>query len=86
MRRSRGESVNLQGIQDGTYYLYFSTGSGWNGEHFTVDDRNKRFDDAFPYETRATTYTGWSVTLHGVVGGTASASNVDPSQFPGMGQ
>jgi hypothetical protein len=79
------ESFTFSGISDGVYYLYFSSGSEWNGDRFTVNASYKRFDDAFPFETTASASTGWSVTLHGVVGGTASASNVNPADFPGMG-
>jgi hypothetical protein len=79
------DSFTMQGIRDGTYYLYFSTGEEWNGREFTVDPSRQRFEDAFEFTTGATTYTTWSITLHGVAGGTASAENVSESEFPDIG-
>ena len=80
-----GDSFTLKGIPDGTYYLYFSTGEEWNGKAFTITPSHQKFEDAFIFTTGATTYTIWSVTLHGVVGGTASTEDVDESEFPGIG-
>lgn len=79
------DSFVMQGIRDGNYYLYFSTGSEWNGREFTVDASRQKFEDAFQFTTGATTYTTWSITLHGVVGGTTSAENVSESEFPDIG-
>jgi hypothetical protein len=82
-----GETVRMTGIADGTYVLFFSKGQDWNGNagRFMRNVRYQRFEDAFPYSTTATTYTIWSVTLHGVVGGSASTESVDPDQFPDLG-
>jgi hypothetical protein len=80
-----GDSFTMTGIRDGIYYLYFSTGTDWNGKAFTNNSIHKKFDDSFEFTTGPTTYTTWSVTLQGVVGGTASASNVDASTFPSIG-
>jgi hypothetical protein len=78
------ESFKLRGIRDGTYFLYFSTGEGWNGKVFTLSPSHKKFEDSFPFTTGTTTYTTWSVTLQGVVGGTAAADDVNPSAFPSI--
>lgn len=72
----------MKGIRDGTCYLYFSTGAEWNGKAFTTTPSHQKFEDAFEFTTGATTYSTWSVTLHGVVGGTAAAEDVDESEFP----
>lgn len=80
-----GESVNLVGIRDGVYTLFFTTGSDWDGDRFTLDARYQRFEDLFEFTTSATAYTTWSVTLHGVVGGTASTEGVDQDEFPNLG-
>jgi hypothetical protein len=80
------ESYTMRGLHDGTYYLYFTKGSNWNGNKFTADASYRRFDDPLPFTTTSTTYSIWRVTLHGVAGGTASARNVDEDAFPGVGQ
>jgi hypothetical protein len=79
------DSLAMRSIPDGIYHLYFTTGSEWNGEEFTSGASYQRFEDAFPFATTSTTYTTWSVTLHGVAGGTASAEAVDESAFPDIG-
>ncbi|KPL76924.1 hypothetical protein ADN00_10020 [Ornatilinea apprima] len=81
-----GEKFTLQGIQDGTYALYFSTGSDWNGKEFMTDPRRQRFTDAFEFSTSASAYTIWDVTLHTVTGGTASAQDVGEGDFPAIGE
>ena len=80
-----GDSFMMKDIRDGTYFLYFSTGDEWNGEAFTTTPSHKKFEDTFEFTTGPTTYTTWSVTLQGVVGGTASTEDVDESEFPGIG-
>jgi len=77
-----GEAYTMKGIRDGTYRLYFSTGSEWNGKQFTSNPSYKRFEDAFTFRTTSKTYTEWSATLHPVAGGTASVEEVDPDEFP----
>jgi hypothetical protein len=37
------------------------------------------------FTTTATAYSIWNVTLHGVAGGTASAADVPPDEFPDVG-
>jgi hypothetical protein len=80
-----GDSFTMRGIQDGVYFLYFSTGTDWNGKTFATSPTYKKFEDPFPFETKATTYTSWRVTLQGVVGGNAAAENVNPNAFPQIG-
>lgn len=80
-----GDSFTLTGIRDGIYDLYFSTGSQWNGEEFTRSASYQRFEEPFDFTTGATTYTTWSVTLHSVSGGTASAEDLSEGEFPDLG-
>ena len=82
-----GDSYAFTGIPDGTYTLFFSTGEQWNGNagRFTAAARYRRFDDPLAFTTTATTYSIWNVTLHGVAGGTASAADVPPDEFPDVG-
>jgi hypothetical protein len=79
-----GDTFTLNAIKDGTYYLYFSTGSDWNGKVFVTSPSHKKFQDAFKFTSTASTYTTWSVTLHGVVGGNAAAEDVPPNLFPSL--
>lgn len=76
------DNFTLKGIRDGTYYLYFTSGFEWNGEEFTKSPSYQRFEEASTFTTTATTYTTWSVTLHAVVGGNASAEPVNEAVFP----
>jgi hypothetical protein len=79
------DSFTLRGVRDGTYHLFFASGSGWNGEQFTEDVSHQRFDDPFDFSTTSTQYTIWSITLQPVVGGTGTTGSVDPGDFPGVG-
>lgn len=78
------ESYNLAGIPDGAYWLYFCKGEGWDAaaKKFTRNETCQRFEDPLGFQTTATQYTGYEVTLYGVAGGTASTEQVDPSQVP----
>jgi len=77
-----GESFRMTGIQDGTYYLYFSTGDQWDGEarKFSGNVSHQRFDQSFLFRN----YSTWNVTLHAVSNGNATTQPVDPSQFPSL--
>lgn len=76
------DSFRLEGIGNGVYKLYFSTGAAdsWDGDErkFTRGVRLQKFDDTFEFGR----YASWRVTLHGVVNGNASASGVPPGSFP----
>lgn len=80
-----GDSVDITGIPDGTYYLFFSAGTEWDGNRFTEGASYQRFDETFAYSTTTLGYSTWSVTLHPVSGGNASTESVDPEQFPNLG-
>ncbi len=78
------ESFNMTGIHDGTYLLFYSKGDAFSEEtyRFTQNATYQRMDTAIPFETTATQYTIWEVTLYGVAGGTVGSERVDPEDFP----
>jgi hypothetical protein len=80
-----GETFTMKNISDGTYYVYFSTGSEWNSKVFLTSPSHQRFEDPVGFTTSSTTYTTWNITMHSVVGGTASTENVSENEFPDIG-
>jgi len=80
------DSFTLTSIPDGTYELYFTLGEDWDSTEakFTRRRNLSRFDDPFPFQTTATTYSTWSVTLHPVAGGTAGTESVPEGEFPDL--
>jgi hypothetical protein len=81
-----GEAFTVNNIKDGTYTIYFSTGSDWNGKEFVASPRYQRFDEPLPFKTTSSTYSTWNVTLHPVAGGTATSENVSAGEFPDIGE
>jgi hypothetical protein len=77
-----GEDFKLEGIGDGTYVIFFTTGSDWDGDRFTKQPQYSRFQDSFDFKTNSTTYTTWRITLHPVGAGGGRVENVTPGQFP----
>lgn len=73
----------MKNISDGTYWLAFAQGMDWNTTtlKFNRNAQASVFDETFDFETTATRFTSWEVTLNPVVGGTAQSSDVDQSQF-----
>jgi len=80
------DSYVMTGIPDGSYELYFTVGEDWDVQQatFTRQKRFSRFDDPLAFATTETTYSAWSVTLHSVAGGTASAETVPEEAFPDL--
>jgi len=78
------ESFNMTGIPDGVYRLYFSKGEGLSEAtlRFTRNATYRRLDATLEFTTSASQYTGWEVTLYGVVGGNVGSQTVNPAQFP----
>jgi hypothetical protein len=76
-------TYTMENIEDGTYWLAFAQGTDWNAstQKFNRNAHASAFDETFEFETTATQSAGWEVTLNEVTGGTASASDVDLSQF-----
>jgi hypothetical protein len=79
-----GGSTTINGIRDGTYKIFMTSGSDWDSaaKVFTRDCDYQQFDDTFPYTT-SSTYTIWTIKLKKVEGGNASTSDVDPGSIPG---
>jgi hypothetical protein len=80
------DSHVITGVPDGSYELYFTVGEDWDAQQatFTRKRRLSRFDDPLTFTTTETTYSGWSVTLHPVTGGTATTETVPEDQFPDL--
>lgn len=76
-------TYTMENINDGTYWLAFAQGTDWSTttEKFNRNAHASAFDETFEFETTATQSAGWEVTLNEIAGGTASASDVDLSQF-----
>jgi hypothetical protein len=81
-----GESFTLNHIRDGSFEVYFATGSFWDGDSFTQTSSRRKFDEQLSFTSGGGSYTTWSVTLHAVAGGQASAGRVGEDAFPDTGQ
>lgn len=81
-------TAKVRSISDGTYRMYFTTGSDWDSgsRSFTRDCSFSKFDDTAKYRTTRTSsaiyYSTFRITLQPVIGGNASTSSVDPNSFP----
>jgi hypothetical protein len=84
----KNKSYQINGVRDGTYRIYFTTGDDWDGSArtFTRNCDFSRFEDPVRFQTF---YTGgsiqwqnWSLTLHPVLGGNARTRSVRPGDFP----
>ena len=76
-------TYSMLNISDGTYWLAFAQGTDWDAtaQKFNRNAHVSAFDETLELETTEKGRAGWEVTLNAVAGGTASASDVDPSQF-----
>jgi len=76
-------NYTIKYISDGTYWLAFTQGTNWdsNTKKFTRNNSFSSFQDTFDFETTATQYTTYSITLNPVVGGTARTDTVNGDQF-----
>ncbi|MFC1415931.1 hypothetical protein [Streptacidiphilus cavernicola] len=78
----------VKGVRDGSYTVYFATGTDWDAKHrgFTTGCDYEKFDKSLSFTTKYTSsyveYTTYTISLYGVVGGTASTTGVPPNQFP----
>lgn len=83
-----GEAITITDIPDGAYLVYLATGTGWNAvrQTFAENARYERLDEPFGFETTATQYTGWTLTLSTAqsVGNGSASTDIDPSEFPTM--
>ena len=84
----KGAKHTVTGIQDGTYHVFFTSGTDWDhkARAFGRDCSFDRFDDSMKFETTQTAtqteWSTWTITLQPVVGGNAPTSEVDPDDFP----
>jgi hypothetical protein len=80
----KGAKHTVTGIQDGTYHVYYTSGTDWDrkARAFGLDCGFGRFDDQLGFETTGTYSSSWKITLQPVAGGNASTSEVDPADFP----
>jgi hypothetical protein len=77
-------TAQLNGVPDGVYYVYFTTGTGWDevNKTFIETSTYQRFDDTLDFTSSSSQYSIWTLTLQPVTGGTASTSSIDPANFP----
>ncbi|GAA1411550.1 hypothetical protein GCM10009639_63300 [Kitasatospora putterlickiae] len=80
----KGKKGSIEGIEDGTYDVFFSEGVDWDPtlKMFTQNCSFSKFDETMAFETKRTTYSTWSITLTAEVGGNARTSDVDEESFP----
>jgi hypothetical protein len=80
-------SYTLEQIPDGTYQVLFELGLGWNPQTqgFSQNKSFARFDELLEYTTvqfgNQIQYRAFEVTLHTVLDGNASTSNVSEQEF-----
>lgn len=80
-----GANYTVTGVNDGTYFAYFTTGKDWDSASngFTRSCNFTKYDQSFPFATTATTRPGWQITLEEVINGNASTTDIDPKDYPG---
>ena len=73
----------IKNISDGSYKLFFNLGNDWDDTKraFAVNSSYEVFEDLFDFETTATQYTTFSVTLDPVAGGSATTNDTNPQEF-----
>jgi hypothetical protein len=80
--------TTVDGIPDGTYEVFFTTGNDWDdvNQRFTRDCSFEKFDDPVEFTTRdledSIEYSIWELSL-ATLGGNAPTTLVDPGAFPG---
>lgn len=85
----RRATFKVKGVRDGSYKIYFTHGSDWEGKTkaFTRDCSFERFEKTVKFKTTFTAtqirWHDWRITLHAITGGNARTKPVDPDDFPG---
>ncbi len=83
-----GDAFNLTGVQDGSYYLYFRQGQGWNAglESFDINATSSRMREPLLFQTiRAgdrMQYSWIQITLESSGDGNVEKVAVDEEDFP----
>jgi tetratricopeptide (TPR) repeat protein len=86
--------VEINGIREGTYQLYFALGTDWDRQKrvFLQNQSYSKFDDDFAFEESKSEdgdggvtvhYSTWSVTLHTIPDGNAHKTDVSEQEFNG---
>jgi hypothetical protein len=84
----KNATYTVRGVRDGTYSVYFATGTDWDAKHkgFTSGCAYEKFDKSLKFTTTYTSryvrYMTYTLSLYGVVGGTATITGVAPDKFP----
>lgn len=83
---TRGETAQMTNIPDGTYDIFFTSGTDWDGSEFTRSCTFQRFDKPATFTTTETqneiTYTHLTVVLYPVPNGNSRVFDVPPDSFP----
>jgi hypothetical protein len=83
-----GDMLNLTGIEDGSYKLYFRQGEGWNAsrERFDINATSSRMRDPLLFQTIRTAdrvqYSWIQITLEEAGDGNVEKVAVDEEDFP----
>jgi len=79
-----GETATVSNIPDGTYDIYYTSGSDWDADAFAfcADPTYQEFDTGATFTTIGNRYTIYILTLYGVVGGNMTSHSISPEQFP----
>ena len=79
-----GQTETLQGIWDGSYEVYITTGSQWDVSQgrFLNAGLYQKMDDVLKF----TKYTTWELELDVIEGGNTSGTRINPADFPPVPQ
>jgi hypothetical protein len=83
-----GATYKVTSINDGRYAVYYASGADWDSTSgsFARECAFDKFDKPMAFTTTPVAggieYSTWSITLQPVIGGNASTSKVDPSNYP----
>lgn len=69
-------------LPDGTYTIYFTSGTDWNGYGFTSSTTYARFEKPINYTTTSDAMTMWDISLQSLYGGNARTLAVREDAFP----
>lgn len=84
----KGANYQIDGINDGTYSIYYSGGADWDASinGFARDCSFSKFDKPLTFSTTSSgyfeQYSTWTLTLFPVFGGNATTSRVSPQNYP----
>jgi hypothetical protein len=84
----KDKKYTVKGVPDGTYAVFFTGGTGWDGKAraFGRKCAFQRFEQPAKFSTTKvgiqTQYTVATLTLNPVAGGNAPTAQVDPNDFP----